>query len=355
MQKDDLSGQEAYKNWLGELKEKIARTQQKTVMAVNAALIQFYWDLGKDIAEKQASSQWGDKIVEQIAVDLRKAFPNLKGLSASNLKYCKRFYLFYTTTAIGQQPVDQLQKQDRTIGQQAVDQIPWGHNILIFTKSKNRKEAEFYIAHTIKNGWSRNVLALQIKTDLYGRQGKSVTNFALTLPEPQSELEQQTIKDPYVFDFMGLGESFKERDIEIQLINNVTKFLLELDKGFAFMGKQYQLEIANQDYYLDLLFYHVNLKCYVVIELKNTKFLPEYAGKLNFYLSAVDDVLKEKDDHPTIGILLCRDKNNVEVEYALRGMSQPMGVSEFILTQSLTDKLKSNLPTIEEIEQELEE
>ncbi|MGA9637706.1 PDDEXK nuclease domain-containing protein [Flavobacterium sp.] len=227
-----------------------------------------------------------------------------------------------------------------------------GHNILIFSKVNDFNEAYFYIQETIENGWSREVLALQIKTNTYYRQGKAITNFKNTLPDPLSELAQQTLKDPYVFDFLTLTKPYQERDIEQQLISHITKFLLELGKGFAFIGQQYHLEVGETDYYLDLLFYHTKLKCYVVIELKNTKFIPEYAGKLNFYLSAVDTLVKQDDDKPTIGILLCRDKNNFETEFALRDINKPMGVSEFELTEILPDDLKSNLPSIEEFEQE---
>ncbi len=206
---------------------------------------------------------------------------------------------------------------------------------------------------TLENNWSRDVLALQIKSRLYERQGKAITNFKHTLPTPQSELAEQTLKDPYIFDFMTMAGPYKERDIENQLVSHVMKFLLELGKGFAFLGQQYHLEVAGNDYYIDLLFYHTKLKCHVVIELKNTKFIPEYAGKLNFYLSAVDSLVKEPDDKPTIGILLCRDKNNVEAEFALRDLNKPMGVSEFQFTEVLPDELKSSLPTVEEIEEEL--
>ena len=269
----------------------------------------------------------------------------MKGFSKSNLKYCKRFYEFYRPS-IGQQPVDQLIYKP-------VAQIPWGHNILIFSKSNDIKEANFYLQQTLENNWSRDVLALQIKSRLYERQGKAITNFKHTLPAPQSELAEQTLKDPYIFDFMTMSAPYKERDIENQLVSHVMKFLLELGKGFAFLGQQYHLEVAGNDYYIDLLFYHTKLKCHVVIELKNTKFIPEYAGKLNFYLSAVDTLIKEPEDKPTIGILLCRDKNNVEAEFALRDLNKPMGVSEFQFTEVLPDELKSSLPTVEEIEEEL--
>jgi predicted nuclease of restriction endonuclease-like (RecB) superfamily len=231
-------------------------------------------------------------------------------------------------------------------------QIPWGHNILIFTQSKSITVAAFYIQKTIENAWGRETLALQIKSQLHERQGKAITNFSKTLPEPLSDLARQTLKDPYNFDFVAMATHMKERDLENQLVTHISKFLLELGKGFAFVGQQFHLEIAEQDYYIDLLFYHIKLKCYVVIELKNTKFTPEYAGKINFYLSAVDSLLKQADDKPSIGILLFRDKNNIEVEFALRDMGKPIGVSEFSFTEILPEELKSSLPTIEELEQE---
>lgn len=365
-----------YKKWLSELKIKIRSVQVKAAIAVNSQLIAFYWELGKMISEKE--NVWGSKLIDQVAADLKREFPDMKGLSNSNLKYCKRFFNFYAPSLvqqpvalIGQQAVDQLHKKSRkpTKGQQVVaqynpqvgdetiqqlvGQIPWGHNILIFSKAKKIQGAYFYICQTIENNWSRDVLALQIKTNLYKRQGKAISNFKNTLPQPTSDLAQQTLKDPYIFDFMLLSKPYHEKDIENQLINHITKFLLELGKGFAFIGRQYHLEIAKNDYYIDLLFYHTHLKCYVVIEIKNTAFVPEYAGKLNFYLSAIDSLVKQKDDKPTIGILLCRGKNNIEAEFALRDIKKPMGVSEFKFTEILPNKLKSSLPTVEEIEKEL--
>lgn len=359
-----------YKNWLVDLKSKIRSSQIKAAVTVNSALIAFYWDLGKMISEKE--NTWGSKLIEQVAKDLKDEFPEMKGLSRTNLSYAKQFYLFYYQPEIGQQAVAKLDKPtsivQQVVGQisqqaddqlpsikiiqQAVGQIPWGHNILIFSKSKSLTEANFYIAETIENGWGRETLAVQIKSQLFQRQGKSITNFSKTLPEPLSDLAQQSLKDPYVFDFLTLTKPFHEKDIEKQLIAHITKFLLELGKGFAFVGQQYQLEVGETDYYLDLLFYHIKLKCYVVIELKNTKFIPEYAGKLNFYLSAVDSLVKSDTDQPTIGILLCRDKNNFETEFALRDINKPMGVSEFQLTEILPDELKSSLPSIEELENE---
>ena len=332
-----------YIKWLTELKAKIRSTQIKAAIAVNSVLIEFYWELGKIISEKE--NIWGNKLVEQVAKDLQSEFKEMKGLSRSNLFYCKKFYNFYKNELV-QQAVGQLKQPLYT-------QIPWGHNILIFTKSKDITEAEFYITKTINNNWSRDTLALQIKTDLYKREGKAITNFKATLPIPESDLAQQTLRDPYVFDFITISESAKEKDIELQLVKHITKFLLELGKGFAFIGQQYHLEIGDKDYYIDLLFYHIHLKCYVVIELKNTRFIPEYAGKLNFYLSAVDTLLKRHDDKPTIGILLCREKNNIEAEFSLRNINKPMGVSEFQIIEALPDELKDSLPSIEAIETEL--
>lgn len=342
-----------YKNWLSDLKSRIRSVQAKAAVAVNTALIAFYWELGKMIAEKEQF--WGDKLIDQLAKDLKEEFPDMKGFSSSNLKYCKRFYLFYHMP-IGQRAVDQLQSPENQLTeslQQLTTKIPWGHNILIFSKSKDIQEAHFYIRATLENGWSRDILALQLKSQLYARQGKAISNFSETLPDPLSDLAQQTLKDPYIFDFLTMTKPFHEKDIERQLVTHITKFLLELGKGFAFVGQQYHLQVGETDYYIDLLFYHIKLKCYVVIELKNTRFIPEYAGKLNFYLSAVDSLVKSETDQSTIGILLCRDKNNIETEFALRDINKPMGVSEFQLTEILPDELKSSLPSIEEIENEL--
>ena len=342
-----------YYNWLKDLKVKIRTNQLKAILAVNATLINFYWEIGKMISEKE--KVWGSKLIEQVSKDLKEEFPDLIGFSTRNLKYCKYFYDFYSAQ-IGQQAVAQFERddyQDIAIVQQLVAQIPWGHNIVIFTKSKVFEEAFFYLNKTIENQWSRSVLEIQIENNLYTRQGKAISNFTVTLPNSFSDLAQQTLKDPYVFNFLSLDEKFQERDIENQLIFHIQNFLLELGKGFAFVGRQYHLNISESDYYIDLLFYHIHLKCYVVIELKNNKFIPEYAGKLNFYLSAVDTLLKLPEDNPTIGLLLCKNKNNIEAEFALRDMKKPMGVSEFLLVESLPENLKSSLPTIEEIEKEL--
>ncbi len=338
-----------YKSFITDIKSKISHTQIEIASKVNSALLVFYWELGEMIVFKQKETKWGSKFIEQMAKDLKKEFPTLKGFSRTNLFYIKKFYEFYS--------IDE--KKDKIVqlrvGQidSIIFQIPWRHNIEIMNKTKTIDEATYYIKETIVNNWSKDVLALNIKSQLFQRDGKSINNFKNTLPQLQSDLAIQTIKDPYVFDFLTFDKPFVERDIENQLIENITKFLLELGKGFAYVGKQYHLEIANQDYYIDLLFYHIELKCYIVLELKNRKFIPEYAGKLNFYISAVDTLLKKENDKPTIGIILCRDKNNIEVEFALRDINKPMGVSEFELTEILPNDLKSSLPTIEEFEEEL--
>lgn len=331
-----------YRNWILEIKSKIRSAQMKAALSVNAALIEFYWDLGKMISEKQTA--WGSNFLEKVSNDLKSEFPDMKGFSVTNLKYCRLFYnQFKISPQVGDESLFELIKQ-----------IPWGHTKLIVNKIKDNTAAKFYIQQTIENAWGRETLALQIKSQLFERQGKAITNFNATLPAPMSDLAQQTLKDPYNFDFVAMTASMKEKDLENQLVTQISKFLLELGKGFAFVGRQYHLEIAENDYYLDRLFYHVKLKCYVVVELKNTKFIPEYAGKMNFYLSAVDTLLKGQDDKPTIGILLCRDKNNIEAEFALRDINKPIGVSGFSFTEILPEELKSSLPTVEELEKELE-
>jgi len=355
-----------YSAWLKEIKIKIRSTQLKAALSANSVLILFYWNLGENISKKLAENAWGTKVINQLSIDLRSEFPDMQGFSRTNLYYAKKFYEYFSTFLDCDQIVPRAGGQKKStiesryearkaplIVHQIGGQLPWSHIKIILDKLSNHKETLFYIAQTIENGWSRDVLALQIKSDLFARQGKAITNFKHTLPTPQSDLAQQTIKDPYTFDFMTMTQPYNERDIENQLVEHITKFLLELGKGFAFVGRQYHLEVGKTDYYLDLLFYHIKLKCYVVIELKNTKFIPEYAGKLNFYLSAVDTLLKADADNPTIGILLCRDKNKIETEFALRDINKPMGVSEFTLTEVLPKELKGSMPTVEEIEADI--
>lgn len=354
----DLTRGETYRDWLASVKSRIHAARMKIALSANSELIALYYELGAQISERESTAQWGTGCIDAFSKDLKASFPDVGGFSAKNLRYCRAFFRFYCDSAIWQQAVAKL-ASDPWVGvdaelAQRIAQIPWGHHILIFSKTSGLAEAVFYIGQTIDQGWSRDVLALQLKSMLYDRAGKAVTNFSRTLPAPQSDLAQQTLKDPYAFDFMTMTAPYNERDVERQLIQHITQFLLELGKGFAFVGRQYHLEIAGNDYYIDLLFYHVTLKCYVVVELKNRKFIPEYAGKLNFYLSAVDSLLKRDDDHPTIGLLLCRDKNNIEVEFALRDVNKPMGVSEYTLVETLPDNLKGALPTVEEIEQDLQ-
>ncbi len=347
-----------YKKWLEDIKTKISTSRIRIALSVNSEVIRFYYMLGKEISEAIKNSGWGAKLVEQLSKDLKREYPDMKGFSLRNLRYMRDFYEFYSGSTILQQSVAKLKKVDvvdktSVFDKYKIDQIPWGHNINIFTKAKDIEEAIFYINETIENGWSRDVLSLQIKLDLYKRKGNSITNFDTTLPAPMSDLAKQTLKDSYIFDFMAMTKPYNELDVEKRLVDNISKFLLELGKGFAFVGRQYHLEIDDSDYYIDLLFYHTKLKCYVVVELKNTAFKPEYAGKLNFYLSAVDSLIKVEDDNETIGILLCRNKKKIETEFALRGMTKPMGVSEFNLTEILPDNLKASMPTVEEIEQNL--
>lgn len=354
---DHIAALSEYQDWLNAIKQRVLSARLRVALAANSELITFYYEMGAQILDRETHAQWGSSFIDAFSKDLRQTFPEIGGFSSKNLRYCRAFFRFYCDPAIWQQAVAKLTDTPWTGVEaalaQRLTQIPWGHNILIFTKCGTITEASFYISQTLEQGWSRDVLALQLKSNLYARAGKAVTNFSHTLPAPQSDLAQQTLKDPYTFDFMALTAPYNERDVERQLTQHITQFLLELGKGFAFIGRQYHLEVAGNDYYLDLLFYHVILKCYVVIELKNRKFIPEDAGKLNFYLSAVDSLLKRDDDQPTIGLLLCRDKNNIEVEFSLRNLNKPMGVSEYSLVETLPDNLKGALPTVEEIEQDL--
>lgn len=327
-----------YKEFIRDIKERIQTAQIKAAVAVNKELLRLYWDLAGRIVEKQKHAAWGDGFIVQMSIDLQDEFPEMKGFSVSNLKYMRQWYLYFEKS---QQVVDQIM------------QIPWGHNIVIITKIKNVDEAIFYVQKTIQNNWSRAVLTHHIESGLFSREGKAITNFQSTLPTPQSDLARQTLKDPYKFDFLTLREKHDEKELEDALINHVTKFLLELGAGFSYIGRQYRLEINGDEYFIDLLFYHVRLHCYVVIELKTVKFKPEFAGKLNFYISAVDDILKTENDNPSIGILICKSKNDTVVEYALRDVHKPIGVSEYIITKNLPKEFQSSLPSIEEIEAEL--
>lgn len=330
-----------YRPWLETVKTAIRSVQIKAALAVNEHLIRLYRELGRMIVKKQEEANWGASVVEQLATDLKAEFPDMAGFSRSNLFYMRQFYLFYRNA-------------DEKI-QLLAGQIPWWHNVMIFSKCKTIEEATFYLNGTIRNAWSRNMLVIQIENALHLRQGKAITNFNQTLPPPLSELAQQTIKDPYIFDFLTLAEGAREQDLERQLMHYITDFLLELGAGFAFVGRQYRLEIAEKTYAIDLLFYHLRLRSYVVIDLKMRAFEPEFAGKMNFYLSAADDLLRGDSDNPSIGIILCKTKEGIEVEYALRNLNKPIGVSDWQLTTILPENMKPSLPSVEAFEQELTE
>ena len=329
---------DGYDDLLRTLKERIRTAQVRAALSVNRELVLLYWGIGREILARQNQEGWGTKVIDRLAKDLGGDFPEMRGLSPRNLKYMRAL-----AEAWPEEP----------IVQQLVAQIPWGHNVRILDMVKTPEERLWYASAAIQNGWSRNVLVMQIESGLYRRQGKAVTNFETTLPAPQSDLAKQLLKDPYNFDFLALTAEAQERDLERGLLEHLRKFLLELGVGFAFVGSQYPIEVAGEDFRIDLLFYHLRLRCFVVLDLKMGRFKPEYAGKMNFYLSAVDDQLKNTADHPSIGIILCKSKNQVVVEYALRDTSKPMGVSEFRLLEQLPEQLKGSLPTIEELEGEL--
>ncbi len=355
----NLSVDKQYKKWIVELKDKIRTTQIKAAMTVNRELLNLYWELGREICEKEQKANWGEGLIDQLARDLSAAFPGVKGFSQRNLFYIKRWYLFYNYSEKVPQVVAEIEDTSKTVEfefvSQLVTQIPWGHNREIITKCSNRDEALFYVRETIKNNWSRAILMLQIESKLYERQGKAIQNFQLALPVPQADLARETLKNPYNFDFLTLGQKAGERDLENALTEHIQKFLLELGQGFAYMGKQFAINVGGDDFYLDLLFYHTRLRCYVIVELKATEFKPEYAGKLNFYLNVINAQVKHPQDQPSIGILLCKTPNKVMVEYALQHISNPLGVAEYQIMNAIPDNLKGDLPSIEELEQELAE
>lgn len=330
-----------YRQGLEDIKRRIQSAQTRAVLAANTELLQLYWDIGRQLAQWQKERDWGTAVVEQMATDLQSAYPGIKGFSRPSLFAMRQFYAFLSPR-FGQ----------FEFVSQPVRQIPWGHIRTLLVKVKDVDEALLYAQACVDNGWSRSVLTLQIEQRYHERIGQAASNFAKALPAPQSELVQQSLKDPYVFDFLTLQADAVERDIENQLVAHITRFLLELGKGFAFLGRQYALQVNGRDYFLDLLFYHARLKCYVVIELKAGAFKPEYVGKLNFYLSAVDDLLRTEGDQPTIGLILCKDKDHLDVEYALRDIHKPMGVSSFI-TKDIPLDVQSQLPSVQEIEDEL--
>ncbi|MFH1287556.1 MAG: PDDEXK nuclease domain-containing protein [bacterium] len=336
-----------YGNLLNEIKVRIRQAQAKAVFSANAEMLRMYFDVGRMILEKQQKEGWGSSVIPQLAKDIRNELPEQKGFSERNIGYMIRFAKEYGNSSILQQAVAKLSDSD------LIWNIPWGHHALLMEKIKDKTTRYWYMEQTIQNGWSRDVLGLMIKNNAHNRQGKSVTNFNQTMPDMQSDLVRQALKDPYVFDFFTLTEPFQERELETGLVKHLEKFLIELGAGFSFVGRQYHIEISDKDYYLDLLFYHLKLRCFVVVDLKKGGFKPEYAGKMNFYCSVFDDKLKHETDNPTIGLILCQTKDRVLAEYALRDIHKPIGVSDYELTRALPDQLKSSLPTVEEIEQEL--
>ena len=331
---------QGYDELLKDLKARVHKARMSAALAANAELVALYLDIGKAILERRDAEGWGTKIIERLGNDLRVAFPDIKGFSPRNFRYMRQL-----AQVCAEAP----------ILQQVVAKLPWGHTITLIEKLKTDNERLWYGLQAIAHGWSRAVLQMQIETRLHERQVllPKVNNFKDRLPEAQSDMALEVLKDPYIFDFLSVGDEAHERDVERELVKHITEFLLELGSGFSYVGKQVHLEVAGEDFYLDLLFYHLKLRCYVVIELKVGAFKPEYAGKLNFYCSAVDDLLRHESDNPTIGLLLCKEKNDLLAEYALRDMHKALAVSEYQLTRAIPENLKPNLPTVEEIEQEL--
>jgi predicted nuclease of restriction endonuclease-like (RecB) superfamily len=352
------------------IKDRIRQGQIRSALSANAEMIAMYWDIGRMIHQRQKEKGWGAGVIPRLAKDLKNELPEVKGFSERNIGYMIRFAREYSTPSILQQPVAKLagigspmkktpaaaspEKNETPNVQELLAQIPWGHNILLMERVKDLSTRLWYLQQTLEQGWSRDALAAGIKDRAHERQGKAVSNFAARLPAPQSELARQLLKDPYLFDFLTIEEPFHERELETGLVRHLEKFLLELGAGFAFVGRQYHLEVSDRDFYLDLLFYHLKLRCFIVIELKKGDFKPEYAGKMNFYCSAVDDLLRNKTDQPTMGLILCQTKDRILAEYSLRDVHKPIGISDYELTRALPENLKSSLPTVEEIEAELE-
>jgi predicted nuclease of restriction endonuclease-like (RecB) superfamily len=358
---------------LKEIKNRIQQAQTRAMLAVNAELVQLYWDIGRIIAARQQQEGWGAAVIPRLARELANELPEVKGFSERNIKRMLAFYRAYPKPADFSrqamaklpapqkvpQPAAQIEKGEKM--PQAAAQlsaailwsIPWFHQIVLMEKVKDRTARLWYMQQTLTNGWSRNILLAMIQSKAHARQGQAITNFERLLPSPQSDLVQQTLKDPYIFAFLTLQEPFHERELETNLLHQLERFLLELGQGFAFVGRQHYLKVGDREFYIDLLFYHLKLRCFVVIDLKKGEFKPDYAGKMNFYLSVVDDQLRQDTDAPSIGLILCQDRNHIIAEYALRGMDKPIGISEYELTRALPSSLKSALPTVEEIEAEL--
>ena len=345
-----------FKRWVSQLKQDIRSAQIRAAIKVNTELLRLYWRMGADICEKQKSASWGDGWLKELSRELMAEFPDMKGLSHRNLQYIRQWYLFYNQeNTIVQQAVaklgdDMRQQHVAQISEDVFFSVPWGHHLYIISQCKDVSRAVFYLKKTVENGWSRAVLLNYLDTNLYERQGKAVNNFNRLLANPQSELAAQTLKDPYNFDFLTLDGEYRERELEQALTHNVTRFLLELGTGFAFVGSQVPLQVGEDTVYPDLLFYHLELRCYVVVELKVTKFKGEHLGQLGVYVSAVNHIKKKPTDNPTIGLLICKTKNNVMAQYALESTNQPIGISEYQLSKLMPENIQSQLPTIEDIE-----
>lgn len=327
-----------YAPWLAELKVRIHAARQRAALSVNRELVHVYWQIGREIVARQGREGWGARVIDRLALDLRKAFPDMRGFSRANLMYMRAFAEAWPEAAIVQQ---------------AVGRLPWGHNLVLLAKLKTSAQRLAYAEQAAERGWSRKALAAHIERRLLERAGRAANNFAERLPKPKSDLALEVLKDPYLFDFLGVGGEAGERVLEQAIVRHITRFLLELGAGFAFVGRQVHLEVGGDDFFIDLLFYHLKLRCYVVIELKAGAFKPEHAGQLNFYLSAVDTQIRARQDGPSIGLLLCRSKNKVVAEYALRDSSKPIGIAEYQLIEALPADLQASLPSIEEIEQAL--
>lgn len=347
---------------LTDIKSRIQSAQTRAVLAANAELVRLYWDIGRLIASRQKSEGWGAAVIPRLARELHNELPELKGFSERNIKLMLAFYRAYSAGGQIVQPMV-AQIRSRAIVQPAVAQlpesifwsVPWAHHVILMQKVKDLSARHWYMQQTIANGWSRNILALQIDAQAHTRQGKATSNFAALLPAPQSDLARQTLKDPYIFDFLTLTEPFQERELETELVRHLEKFLLELGQGFAYVGRQYRIEVGDEDYYIDLLFYHLRLRAFVVIDLKKGSFKPEYAGKLNFYCNVINDRLKHPNDQPTIGLILCQTHDKLLAEYSLSGIDKPIGIATYELTRALPRKLQSALPAVEQIETELSE
>jgi predicted nuclease of restriction endonuclease-like (RecB) superfamily len=329
-----------YVETLSEIKRRVQEERLRVVLSANSAMVRLYWDIGRMILERQDRAGWGAKVIDRLAADLREAFPEMKGFSPRNLKYMRAFAAAWPDKAIVQEPLAR---------------IAWYHNLALLEKLTGSEERLWYARKAIEHGWSHNILVLQIEGRAHKRYGKTISNFKATLPPTDSDMAEQAFKDPYLFDFLGTADPRREREVELALIDHIQRFLLELGTGFAFVGRQVLLEVSQRDFYVDLLFYHLKLRCYVVIELKAVPFDPAFVGQLNLYLSAADDLLRHPDDKPSIGLLLCRSKDKIVVEYALRRLKRPIGVAEWEtqIVEKLPEELKGSLPTVEEIEAEL--